>query len=34
MTNPYHLAYWDALGAAATPMQFTEVFMGLQQRNH
>lgn len=31
MTNPYHLAYWDALGAAATPMQFTEVFMGLQQ---
>lgn len=31
MTNQYHLAYWNALGAAATPMQFTEVFMGLQQ---
>jgi len=31
MTNQYHLAYWIALGAAATPMQFTEVFMGLQQ---
>lgn len=31
MTNPYHIAYWNALGAAATPMQFTEVFMGLQQ---
>ncbi len=31
MTNKYHIAYWNALGAAATPMQFTEVFMGLQQ---
>lgn len=31
MTNQYHIAYWNALGAAATPMQFTEVFMGLQQ---
>ncbi|MGL5435630.1 MAG: TRAP transporter substrate-binding protein [Lachnospiraceae bacterium] len=31
MTNQYHLAYWNALGAASTPMQFTEVFMGLQQ---
>lgn len=31
MTNPYHIAYWNALGASATPMQFTEVFMGLQQ---
>lgn len=31
MTNPYHIEYWNALGAAATPMQFTEVFMGLQQ---
>ena len=31
MTNNYHIAYWNALGAAATPMQFTEVFMGLQQ---
>lgn len=31
MTNPYHIEYWNTLGAAATPMQFTEVFMGLQQ---
>lgn len=31
MTNQYHIAYWNALGAAATPMQFTEVFMGLSQ---
>lgn len=31
MTNPYHIEYWNAVGAAATPMQFTEVFMGLQQ---
>ncbi|MGE4353886.1 MAG: TRAP transporter substrate-binding protein [Oscillospiraceae bacterium] len=31
MTNPYHVAYWNALGANATPMQFTEVFMSLQQ---
>ena len=31
MTNNYHIAYWEALGAAAVPMQFTEVFMGLQQ---
>ena len=31
MTNQYHIEYWNALGAAATPMQFTEVFMGLQQ---
>lgn len=31
MTNNYHIAYWNALGASATPMQFTEVFMGLQQ---
>lgn len=32
MTNNYHVAYWNALGASATPMQFTEVFMALQQR--
>ena len=31
MTNPYHLAYWNALGANAVSMEFTEVFMGLQQ---
>lgn len=32
MTNNYHIAYWNELGASATPMQFTEVFMGLQQK--
>lgn len=32
MTNNYHIEYWNALGASATPMQFTEVFMGLQQK--
>jgi tripartite ATP-independent transporter DctP family solute receptor len=32
MTNNYHIAYWNAVGASATPMQFTEVFMGLQQK--
>ena len=31
MTNKYHIAYWNTLGASATPMQFTEVFMGIQQ---
>ncbi len=31
MTNKYHIEYWNELGASATPMQFTEVFMGLQQ---
>ncbi len=31
MTNPYHIAYWKALGANAVSMEFTEVFMGLQQ---
>ena len=31
MTNPYHIAYWKALGANAVSMEFTEIFMGLQQ---
>ncbi|MDR1179656.1 MAG: TRAP transporter substrate-binding protein [Spirochaetales bacterium] len=31
MTNPYHLAYWKALGANPVVMEFTEVFMGLKQ---
>ena len=31
MTNQYHIEYWNSLGASAVPMQFTEVFMGLQQ---
>lgn len=31
MTNPYHIAYWNEVGANAVSMEFTEVFMGLQQ---
>lgn len=31
MENPYHLAYWQALGANPTPMAFAEVYIGLQQ---
>lgn len=31
MTNPYHIAYWKAIGANAVSMEFTEIFMGLQQ---
>lgn len=31
MQNPYHIAYWQALGANPVAMEFTEVFMGLQQ---
>lgn len=31
MTNKYHIAYWNAVGASAVPMQFSELFMGLQQ---
>lgn len=31
MENPYHLAYWEALGANPTPMAFAEVYIGLQQ---
>ena len=31
MNNKYHLAYWQALGANPLPMDFTEVYMGLQQ---
>jgi tripartite ATP-independent transporter DctP family solute receptor len=31
MTNNYHIAYWNAIGASAVPMQFGEVFMALQQ---
>jgi tripartite ATP-independent transporter DctP family solute receptor len=29
--NPIFLASWKALGAAATPMEFSEVYLGLQQ---
>lgn len=31
MNNQYHLAYWEALGANPIPMDFNEVYMGLQQ---
>lgn len=31
MTNKYHIGYWNAIGASAVPMQFNELFMGLQQ---
>jgi len=31
MENPFHIAYWQALGASPTPMAFAEVFIGLQQ---
>ncbi|MCT4618401.1 MAG: TRAP transporter substrate-binding protein [Marinisporobacter sp.] len=31
MENPYHIAYWRALGANPTPMAFSEVYIGLQQ---
>ena len=31
MTNNYHIAYWNAIGASAVPMQFGEVFMALRR---
>ena len=31
MENPFHLAFWKILGAAPTPMTFSEVYIGLQQ---
>jgi len=31
MENPYHLAFWTALGASPAPMAFAEVFIALQQ---
>jgi TRAP-type C4-dicarboxylate transport system substrate-binding protein len=31
MENPYHMAYWNALGATATPLAFSELYIGLQQ---
>ena len=30
--NPYHIAYWQGLGANATAMDFSEVYVGLQQK--
>lgn len=32
MENPNHLAYWKALKANPTPMNFGEVYIGLQQK--
>lgn len=32
MENPNHLAYWKALKANPTPMNFGEVYVGLQQK--
>ena len=31
MENPYHLAFWEVMGASPTPMTFSEVYIGLQQ---
>jgi tripartite ATP-independent transporter DctP family solute receptor len=31
METPNHLAYWAALGASPTPMDFSEVYISLQQ---
>jgi len=31
MENPYHMAYWNELGASATPLAFSELYVGLQQ---
>lgn len=31
MEDPYQLAFWKALGANPTPMNFSEVYIGLQQ---
>ena len=31
MNSPYHLAFWKALGANPTPLDFTELYMSLQQ---
>ena len=31
MDNPYHMAYWRALGANPTPLAFGELYISLQQ---
>ncbi len=31
MENVYHIAFWRAIGASPTPMNFGEVYIGLQQ---
>lgn len=32
MENRYHLSFWKCLGANPTPMNFSEVYIGLQQK--
>ncbi len=32
MENPYHIQFWKAVGANPTPMTFSEVYIGLQQK--
>lgn len=32
MENSFHLAFWQALDANPTPMAFSEVYIGLQQK--
>jgi tripartite ATP-independent transporter DctP family solute receptor len=31
MNSPYHLMFWQAIGANPTPLPFTELYMSLQQ---
>lgn len=31
MNNPHHIAWWTALGVAATPLNTSEIFLALQQ---
>lgn len=31
MENPFHIRYWKSIGANPTPMNFGEVYIGLQQ---
>lgn len=32
MENPYHLQFWRSINASPTPMSFSEVYIGLQQK--
>lgn len=32
MENRYHLSFWKCLGANPTPMNFSKVYIGLQQK--
>lgn len=31
MENPFHIGFWQSIGANPTPMTFSEVYIGLQQ---